>query len=105
MTKTKKVKQKKISLILQNRQIEQMANQLELCHRRLETLENLNPPGVWKIAESNNYYLPPNFIFILTILIALIGAIVAACLGNNFAYLGLSIVAILTTALFLHFNN
>lgn len=83
MTKTKKTKQKKISQILQNRQIEQMVNQLELCHRRLETLENLDSPGAWRIAESNS----------------------RCWSGNISACLGLSIVAVLTTALFAYFKN
>ena len=96
MTKTKKTKQ--------NRQIEQMVNQLELCHRRLETLENLDSPGVWRIVESG-YCSCLNFMFILAFLIALIGAIVAACSGNHSACLGLSIVAVLTTALFAYFRN
>lgn len=104
MTKTKKTKQKEIFQILQNRQIEQMVNQLELCHRRLETLENLYSPGVWRPVEFNSCSCL-NFMFILAILIALIGAIVAACSGNHSACLGLSIVAVLTTALFAYFRN
>lgn len=104
MTKTKKTKQKEIFSILQNRQIKQIVNQLELCHRRLQDLENLGSPGAWRTVESSNCSCL-NFMFILAILIALIGAIVAACSGNHSACLGLSIIAVLTTALFAYFKN
>lgn len=76
MTKTKKTTKKNLILILQNRRIEQMVNQLELCHRRLETLENLYSPGDSRRWSAN----------------------ISACLG-------LSTVAVLTTALFAYFKN